>query len=288
MSDSQPDPSLEATPSDLGSNSERAAKLEHFVAEVRKALDGRRPNLGPNLVQVSPGGKTFATIGEALASITDASQKKQYVCYIGPGTYNEIVVCKPWVFLQGEGPDQTIIANSPAAGSKQHATVVGASNSAIQNLAATATSQAKFTTTVALACNGVTNFDIENCSVLATDTLDTFTWALVIDFDTFGTGLGSTVNLAYSSVIAQTIPRNVSIGLGASNQSVVLVTQSKIVCTGIGGNGAQATGNSQMTLYNSYVEGVTYCLTVPDEKSICVANQCELKGPVDPMVVVNP
>ena len=31
-----------------------------------------------NSVQVDPGGATFPTIGAALASITDASQKKQY------------------------------------------------------------------------------------------------------------------------------------------------------------------------------------------------------------------
>lgn len=287
MSDS---PSSGSPSLDSLSLESRHVALSHFVAEVRARLDGPRPNLGPNQVEVSPGGKTFATIGEALASITDASQKKQYVCYIGPGTYQEVVVCKPWVFLQGEGQDQTILAGAPSSEPHPLSSLVGASNSAIQNMTVKATSRpGPATFTVAVSVNGAINFDIENCLVLSDDHSNSFTWALVIDLGPFGSGTGSAVNIAYSSVIAQTsVPNSLTLGMTLSSGSLGLVTESKIASKGDVGNGAQSTGNSQLTLYSSYVEGKTYALTIPDEASVCIANQCEIHGPVGDGVVVNP
>lgn len=275
--------------SDTNSTPPSATALAHFVAEVRARLDGKRPNLGPNQVEVSPGGKIFATIGKALASITDASQKKQYVCYIGPGTYTEVVVCKPWVFLQGEGQDQTVIASPPSSETHPRSSLVAASNSAIQNLSVTATSRSSQSFTVAVAVNAATNFDIENCALTSDDKFNSFTWALVIDLGSFGSGRGSAVNIAYTSILAQTtVKLCATLGMTLSGGSLVQVTQSKIVATGDSGTGAQSTGSSQLTLYNSYVEGRVYALGIPDEISTCIANQCQIKGPVAPGVIVNP
>lgn len=273
---------------DSNSSHPSAAELAHFVAEVRARLGGKRPNLGPNQVEVSPGGKTFPTIGAALASISDASQKKQYVCYIGPGTYTELVVCKPWVFLQGEGQDQTTIAAPPSTELHARATVVAASNSAIQSLAVTATSAGSQGFTVAVAINAASNFDIEGCALTADDKYGAFTWALVIDLGSFGSGRGSAVNIAYTQILGRTTTQQNTIGMTLSGGSLVQVTQSKIVSASQSGTGAQSTGNSQLVLYNSYVEGAGFALAIPDEISICIANQCQIKGPVAPGVVVNP
>src|SRR5688500_9782433 len=68
-----------------------------------------------NTVKVNPGGQTFPTIGAALASITDASIRKQYLITAGPGTYNEQVILKPYVYLHGSGSDQTTVTAPPVS-----------------------------------------------------------------------------------------------------------------------------------------------------------------------------
>src|ERR687888_2342639 len=88
-----------------------------------------------NSVQVDPGGATFPTIGAALASITDASQQKQYLLTVGPGTYNEQVALKPWCYVHGSGQDQTTVSAPPASDAFSRGTIISASNSSISDMA---------------------------------------------------------------------------------------------------------------------------------------------------------
>src|SRR3954452_18210769 len=91
-----------------------------------------------NVVTVTPGGATFPTINAALASIKDANLKKQYLVEAGPGTYSEQVVLKPYVYLRGAGPDQTVLTTAPVKGDNffNRGTIIGAGNSTVAGLTA--------------------------------------------------------------------------------------------------------------------------------------------------------
>jgi hypothetical protein len=54
--------------------------------------------------------KPFLTIQKAYTSITDASSVKPYRIAIGVGTFSEVFVMTPWVFLVGSGRSVTTIA----------------------------------------------------------------------------------------------------------------------------------------------------------------------------------
>ena len=150
---------------------EAKKQLDAFVADVKNASSPGKSNrkLGANSVVVEPGGHTFPTIGAALASITDASQQRQYVVSIGPGTYTEVVTCKPWVFLAGAGRGQTIITAASQDDPAKKGTIRASSHSAIQNSTVQATTGAAGGWVVAVDCQSAVDFDIENCELIATD-----------------------------------------------------------------------------------------------------------------------
>lgn len=264
--------------------------LLRFVKEARATIDALRPaeNAAANQIEVQPGGKTFSTIGEAIASITDASMKKQYVCYIGPGTYAERVICKSWVFLAGSGADQTVIAWPAAQVKGSNGTVVGAANSAIQDLAVTSTGNGVKSWATAVVCNNVKNFDIENCEVTSLDPAGGAI-ALPIAID-YAPGAGaSVVYLAYSkATVTASQPETQALGVFAANYSLVQLTNCRVTVATPGGWGAGASYLSQLTIDTSYVEGEQNSLKVVDLNATVTANQCTLVGPVGSGVIVNP
>lgn len=267
-----------------------AAGLAAFAASVRARIAAERPHSlaagAANQVEVQPGGKTFATIGAALASITDASLKKQYVLYIGPGTYNERVVCKPWVFLQGSGSDETVITAPATFDFNDKGTVIGASNSALQNLSVFSTGSGWGSFATAVACNSALNFDIENCFVQAKDEQGGANiWAITTDYQ--GGASGSVVYLSYTSVLATMISDSQPLGLLAATASVVQLTESKVAAQGRNGWGVASASGSSVTLYNCFAGGDGFSLNIPDHATL-IANQCQLQGPVGSGVVVNP
>src|SRR5215218_772128 len=119
------------------------ATAKHFSSVLSRFGDPQQlkaaaSQLPANAVQVSPGGATFPTISAALASITDASLRKQYLITAGPGTYNEQVILKPYVYLHGSGTDQTVVTQAPVSSDNflNRGTIVAASNSGVANLTA--------------------------------------------------------------------------------------------------------------------------------------------------------
>jgi|HubBroStandDraft_4_1064222.scaffolds.fasta_scaffold154642_2 hypothetical protein len=77
----------------------------------QRALMGPRP-VASQLVYVSAGGGNdttatgtialpYATLAAAIASISDASEDKLYSVLVGPGNYDEDLVLKPFVFVDG-------------------------------------------------------------------------------------------------------------------------------------------------------------------------------------------
>ena len=101
--------------------------VETYGAPAPQAADG-------NSVQIDPGGATFPTIGAALASITDASQQKQYLLTLSSGTFNETVTLKPWCYLHGSGQAQTFVTAPPTPDQYGRGTIITASNSSVSNM----------------------------------------------------------------------------------------------------------------------------------------------------------
>jgi hypothetical protein len=269
---------------------EARKQLDAFAADVKKAVSHGTSNrkFGANSVVVEPGGHTFPTIGAALASITDASQKKQYVVSIGPGTYTEVVTCKPWVFLAGAGRGQTIItAASQSSDPSTKGTIRASSHSAIQDSTVQATQGVADGWVVAVDCQSAVNFDIEDCELIAVD--PTNIWNVTgLALDDWG-GTGSQVNIAYTTITANggwsPIAINVYYAAYAHGMESKFIAQNG-QNPGIGGAAADT---STLLVEDCYVEGTGYSLFKDSNpKTNITANHCQLKGPVGPGVVVNP
>lgn len=263
-------------------------ELEKFVATVKKAVSAARnaKTAAANSVVVDRTGKSFPTIGAAIDSITDATQEKEYVVSAGPGTYNEVVTCKPWVFLTGAGLDQTMITAVSAPDPNPSGIVKGASNSAVQNCTIRATPAAGFfgAYVVGVNCQGTVNFDVENCEIFAGATSPTNIVGFMIDFPASGKS-GSQVNVAYTTVTAK--DGSSPLALSTGWYTFVHGTESRFIAQG--GNqpwGCAAVDQSFILVENCYAEGVGYCL-YQDDTAHVTANQCQLVGPVAPGVVVN-
>ena len=77
-----------------------------------------------------------------------------------------------------------------------------------------------------------------------------------------------------------------------SNQSVAVamivnglgntqLIESKVVARGGSQSfGAQSNGGGNVTLFNCYAEGGTFCLNIPDNSSTLIATNCQTKGPI--------
>jgi hypothetical protein len=268
---------------------EARKQLDAFAADVKKAVSHGKSNrtFTANSVVVEPGGHKFPTIGAALASITDASQQRQYVVSIGPGTYTEVVTCKPWVFLAGAGRGQTIITAESQADPAKKGTIRASSHSAIQDSTVQATKGAADGWVVAVDCQSAVNFDIEDCELIAVD--PTNVWNVTgLALDDWG-GTGSQVNIAYTTITANggwmPVAINVYYAAYAHGMESKFISQN-------GKNpgwGGAAADTSTFLVENSYVEGAAYSLFKDSNpKTNITANQCQLKGPVGPGVVVNP
>lgn len=56
----------------------------------------------------------FLTIQAAITSITDATATKQYTIHVGPGIYATAFALQPWIFIEGENREATVLANPSA------------------------------------------------------------------------------------------------------------------------------------------------------------------------------
>ncbi|HUR80106.1 MAG TPA: hypothetical protein VM733_05040 [Thermoanaerobaculia bacterium] len=263
-----------------------AQEVPSFVSLVNAAVAAAPKDASQtaNSVIVQPGGKTFTTITDALNSITDAALQKQYVVQIGPGTYNEVVTCKPYVFLTGAGVGATTI-NAPASSDQWNkGTVKAASHSAIQNMTINSSGNDWGTWVCAVDCTAAVNFDIENCNLEGNGSNGTNLVTLAVDYSSAGGG--SQVNVAYTMVGAHGGAQPVAILVYA--RAFVNVTDSKIVADGAGTAwGASASLNSTINLFGSTVAG-TMSLVLSDSSASITATNCNLVGPYSPGVVINP
>jgi hypothetical protein len=238
---------------------------------------------GPNVVTVDPGGASFSTIGEAIASITDASQQKQYLLTLSPGTFKEQVVLKPWIFLQGSGQENTTITAPPTSDAFSRGTVIAASNSGISNLTVSCTGGSWGDWSSALVGGAVVGFYAESL-VLAVNDLGNAGINLQtvgIDINLPVTG-NSQVYLAYCFVESTgQSNESTSMNLFANDNSYVEVTDSKLIAQG--GNssfGGASNGGASLNIFDSYVQGSTFALDIPDYSSTLIATNCQINGPI--------
>jgi hypothetical protein len=269
--------------------SPRAEAIAQFGAahELRAAA----ADVGGNTVSVDPGGATFPTIGAALASITDASQKKQYLLSVGPGTYNEQVFLKPWCFIQGAGRDQTTVSAPPTSQFWQRGTIVGASNSNIGGLTATSLGGSWGTWNTALIVGGCSPFYVDDCALIADDQGQAGIngECVAVNWNS-GTSAPSQVYISYSTITCQ-MENGQSTAVAAifGGPANVELIETKVVAQGGSGSfGVTSINAAVVNLRDCYAQGANFALYLPDGQSTLIATSCQIQGPVSPGVVVNP
>jgi hypothetical protein len=256
-------------------------------------LKAKAAQMSTNTVEVDPGGATFSTIGEALASITDASQEKEYLLTVGPGFYNEQVILKPYVYIHGAGPGLTVITYPPVSGDniQSRGTVVGASNSGIAFVTLNCFGGSWGDWSTALLVSGCSPFYVSAAALVCDDQ-----GSAGINIETVAVNWNSQpdgpsqVYISYCNVIAL-MSGNDSVGVSLMANGPTTYVQgmeSKFTASGgLQSFGADSNGGANVTLDNCVAQGATYALNIPDGSSTLIANDCTIEGPVSSGVQVN-
>jgi hypothetical protein len=247
------------------------------------AVKAAAAQLPANTVQVDPGGATFPTISAALASINDASAQKEYLLYIGPGTYNEQVTLKPYVYLHGAGKGQTIVNAPPNPDAFSRGTIIAASNSSIEAMTVTCNGGTWGNWATALVVSGCSPFTAGNvdlsCDDLGNAGINMETCA--VNWNTFNTDPVQ-FYLNYSTVTANAQSHDTSgMALMVNGPANVQCFEAKVVATG-GSNpiGAASNGGATLGITYGYAEGALFALDIPDYNSTLIATNCQINGPV--------
>jgi hypothetical protein len=235
-----------------------------------------------NSVQLDPGGQTFPTIGAALASITDASQQKQYLLTCSPGTFNEQVTLEPWCFLQGSGTDQTTVSAPPVQDAFSRGTVIGAGNSSISDMTVVCMGGSWGDWSTALNVGGSAPFYAEQVVLLSDDqgNAGINSETVAVNWNTHQPAQAQ-FYLAYSTVSSSMESgQSTAVGMIVNAASAEL-TESKVSASGGDGSfGAQSNGGAVVNLYNCAVGGQTFALNIPDGASTLIATNSQISGPV--------
>jgi pectin methylesterase-like acyl-CoA thioesterase len=255
--------------------------------ETRGAASG----LAANTVQITPGGATFQTIGAAIASITDNKLQKQYLLSIGPGTYNEQVTLKPYVYLQGSGQGQTIVTFPPAADVYARGTIIGSSNSGIGDMTVSSLGGTWGGNSTALVIAGCVPFYADNAQLISDDGgnagINSETVAVNWNFQPLGQQ--SQVYISYCTITSNMQNgQSVAVALMVNGPSNVQLIECKVVATGgMQSMGALSNGGAVLTLDDCYAQGASFALNIPDYSSTLIANNCQINGPVGNGVQIN-
>jgi hypothetical protein len=251
----------------------------------------RAAALAGNSVQVWPGGAVFSTIQAAINSITNAGPQVQYQVSIGPGTYNEYVTMKDYVFLIGAGSDVTTIT---AGGQMQFATGVvnSASNCGISEVSIIATGGGWGTCPVGIKLMGSGKFHISGVAITASDSNNPGNNVRGISNNT-GSYMGfviigsSTINVSGTTSTTPVAIECFGTTPGPNTLSLD-IEFCTIACTTGTGYGVSLAVAANATLLDSTIAAPTYALYNSDQMSPITANQCKITGPVSQGVVINP
>jgi hypothetical protein len=255
-------------------------------------LKAAATQLTANTVKVNPTGATFPTIGAALDSITDAGLRKQYLITAGPGTYNEKVVLKPYVYLHGSGSDQTVVTYGPAASDQfmNRGTIVAASNSGVADLTANCLGGSWGENSTALIITACTPFLVGGVVLLCDDQGNAGLNIETVSVNWNSGPVGPALVYFSHSVATANMGSGESVGVAlmVNGPAQVECMESKLVAAGgTQSFGVNSNGGATVTLDNCYAQGATFALNIPDYTSTLIANNCTIDGPVQNGVQIN-
>jgi hypothetical protein len=87
-----------------------------------------------HVVTVSAAGGDFASVQNAIDSITDASSNNRYVVFVGPGQFVGRVTLKPGITVRGSGIGATVLSAGPAGSCIDGYTVKGSASATVTDL----------------------------------------------------------------------------------------------------------------------------------------------------------
>lgn len=274
------------------SDEENPAPEEPSASAAETAGPGDAAPFTGNSVEVTPGGETYPTIGEALAAINDASLQNQYLVTVRPGVYHERVVLKPYVYVQGAGQDQTTI-NFPPVSSENipgRGAVVAAPNSSISDLTVTCRGgNWGDWSTALLVPASANNFHADNVALVCDDQgsngINIETAAVNWNADD---SAASVLQLDYSTVTARGEGNaTTAVALMVGPNGRVAAGESKVVAQSAGQSfGVVTAGGGIASLSGCSVEGGNFALYNSDGASPITAFDCQLNGPVSNAVNV--
>ncbi len=249
----------------------------------------RATALPANTVQVWPGGATFTTIQAAINSITGASAQEQYQVAVGPGTYNETVTMKDYIYIVGAGQDVTIIT-APGQQNFASGTVNSASGAGISELTINATGGGWGTCPVGIKICGSGNFHISGVNINSSDGGQGGNNVRGISNNT-GSYTGSII-IGSSMIQATGADGTTALGIEGFGNSSAGAYNLFIELTGINvqcqsGFGVSLAVAASATLEDSKISANVWALYNSDGASPITANQCTINGPVSPGVTVN-
>jgi|SRR5438105_606741 len=236
-----------------------------------------------NSVHVDPGGATFPTIGAALASLTDASQEKEYLLSIGPGTYNEQVTLKPWVYLQGSGQGQTTVTFPPTPDAFSRGTIIASSNSSIGDMTVSCLGGTWGNWSTALVIAGSAPFYADNVALISDDQDNDGLNSEAVAVNWNASPIApAQVYISYSTIASKMeAPDSVAVAIIVNGPANAELIETKIAATGGEQSfGVQSNGGAVVNLRDCSAQGSTFALEIPDGASTLIATDCQVGGPV--------
>jgi len=265
------------------------AELSSFMTASDKIFSEakvRATALPANTVQVWPGGATFTTIQAAMNSISGASPQEQYQVAVGPGTYNENVSMKDYVYIIGAEQSMTFITAPPQ---NMYTGVVNSCNGGgISDVTINAPGGGWGASPCCIKINAAGNFHIKGVTMNATDSGNAGNNVRAITNNT-GSYSGNIIIgqcIITASASAQTTASGIEFfGMDGFTTFCDLVT---IETTGSSTYGITTAVNATVTLDDSKIIANVWALYNSDGTGTITANQCTIQGPVSGGVIVNP
>ncbi len=270
-----------------------SAELHEFAAQSASVAAATKPlsmSLAANTVKVWPGGTVFTTIQSAIDSITGATPQLQYQVSVGPGTYNENVVMKDYVYVIGSGQDVTIIT-APPQQSFGAGVVNSASGGGISEVTLNATAGNWGDCPAGIKICGTGKFHISGVTINSGA-------ASAVGNNVRGI-TNNTGSYMGNVIVSQSIfninggDSSASIGIDlfswqGSGPMTMLVNLTSISVTSAAQSfGISTAAGATVTAEDSKIIASNFALYDSDGASLITANQCTISGPVSAGVVVN-
>jgi hypothetical protein len=248
-------------------------------------LPGTLPS---HTAEVQPGFHRFSTITAALESITGASELTPYQVHLGPGTYQEQVVCKPWVRIVGPSSGTATITYTAPVPTEYVPIVTAASFSSIAYVTISATATLNSKILHGVQAEGVDDFEIAVCQIHLSDGAGPIE---IAGISVIGGSGYMTVNQCQVTVSVASAGTQSAFGLyvlGAS--AAVFFENGSLITTNTTASPIDIAGfteGGQIMLRSSAVTGASMALTNGGSGSIS-ADGCTIVGTIGTGVVILP